>query len=113
LTTTLKQLFRYGKFTYDNNPNLNINDALASVEYKTLFFWYCTIKNYKQAGTPQQAYSLGIEYRDPKYWWMRTNANYLADTYVDVSPITRTTVFIRIQQVVLLFQKQQRNEQPY
>jgi hypothetical protein len=21
-------------------------------------------------GTPQQAYSMGLEYRDPKYWWI-------------------------------------------
>jgi hypothetical protein len=29
-----------------------------------------------------------------------------SDTYVDVSPITRTNSFIRISKVVLLFQKQ-------
>jgi hypothetical protein len=34
-----------------------------------------------------------MKYRDPKYWWIGTNANYLADTYVDVSPITRTNSF--------------------
>ena len=42
---------------------------------------------------PQQAYSFGIEYRDPKYWWIGANANYLADNYLDVSSIRRTENF--------------------
>ena len=42
---------------------------------------------------PQQAYGLGLDYRDPKYWWLGTNVNYLADSYVDVSPISRTNQF--------------------
>ena len=98
LTTTLKTTFSaaYGKFTYDNNPNVSIsNDALATVENTkpTFDFGTALLKNYKQAGTPQQAYSFGLEYRDPSYWWIGTNANYLADTYIDVSPITRTNSF--------------------
>jgi hypothetical protein len=73
------------------------NDALATVENTKPSFDFGTalLKNYKQAGMPQQAYGLGIEYRDPKYWW-RTNINYLADNYIDVSPIARTDGFILI-----------------
>lgn len=51
------------------------------------------IKNYKTPGSPQQAYSLGIEYRDPKYWWIGANANLLTDLYLDISPIMRTNNF--------------------
>jgi hypothetical protein len=98
LTTTLKTTFSaaYGKFTYDNNPNVTIsNDAVATVDNTKPYFDFGTalLKNYKQAGTPQQAYSLGLEYRDPTYWWIGTNANYLADNYIDISPITRTNSF--------------------
>jgi hypothetical protein len=48
------------------------NDALATVENTKPSFDFGTalLKNYKQAGMPQQAYGLGIEYRDPKYWWI-------------------------------------------
>ena len=42
---------------------------------------------------PQQAYGLGIDYRDPKYWWVGININYLADSYIDISPIVRTDGF--------------------
>jgi hypothetical protein len=42
---------------------------------------------------PQQAYSFGVEYRDPKYWWIGANTNYLSDNYLDVSSISRTDNF--------------------
>ena len=98
LTSTIKGSFSagYGQFTYDSNPNVSINnDAMATVENTKPSFDFGTalLKNYRQAGMPQQAYGLGIEYRDPKYWWIGTNINYLADSYIDVSPIARTDGF--------------------
>ena len=42
---------------------------------------------------PQQAYSLGLEYRSPKFWWIGANVNYLADSYIDVSNVLRTENF--------------------
>lgn len=86
----------YGKYTYDSNPNLSVNnDAVATVENTNPSFDFgkTLLKNYKQAGMPQQAYAFGIEYRDPKYWWISSNINYLAETYIDVSPISRTSHF--------------------
>ncbi|MBT8384646.1 MAG: TonB-dependent receptor, partial [Bacteroidia bacterium] len=47
----------------------------------------------KVANGPQKAYSVGIEYRDPKYWWIGATANYLSNSYVDISTITRTADF--------------------
>jgi hypothetical protein len=94
LKTTLAAAF--GQYIYNNNPNLTItNDALATVDNPNPSFDFGTalIKNYKQAGMPQQAYSFGLEYRDPHYWWVATNINYLDGRYVDVSPIARTTRF--------------------
>ena len=98
INPTLKTTFSaaYGKYTYDSNPNLSINnDALATVENTNPSYDFGTslLKNYKQAGMPQQAYSLGLEYRDPKYWWVGTNVNYLTENYIDVSPISRTNRF--------------------
>ena len=42
---------------------------------------------------PQQAYSFGLEYRAPQYWWIGANVNYLADNYLDVSNVLRTDNF--------------------
>ena len=98
LNPTLKTTFSaaFGEYTYNSNPSVIVtNDAEASIENTNPVFDFGTalLKNYKQAGMPQQAYSIGIEYRDPKYWWIGANINYLANSYIDVSPIARTNHF--------------------
>ncbi len=88
----------YGQYTYDNNPNVTLtNDALASAENPnpTIDFGKASLKDYRQAGSPQQAYSFGLEYRAPKFWWIGANVNYLADTYIDISHLLRTSEFFR------------------
>ena len=86
----------YGEYTYDNNPTVLItNDARASLDNTNPVtdFGTATMKNYRQPGMPQQAYSFGVEYRDPKFWNIGANINYLADNYLDISPIMRTSNF--------------------
>jgi hypothetical protein len=86
----------YGHYTYNSNPNVLItNDANAAVAdtENTFDFGKSLLKNYKQSGMPQQAFSIGIEYRDPKFWWISGNVNYITNSYVDVSPISRTSRF--------------------
>ena len=86
----------FGEYRYASNPNVTItNDAKASAENSLPVFDFgkAALKNYRQAGMPQQAYSFGLEYRNPKYWWVSTNVNYLAGRFIDISPIARTSVF--------------------
>ena len=92
LTPTIKLtgVASVGQYTYDNTPNL----VLTSSDFvEGLNFGKANLKNYKIAGGPQQAYSLGFEYRDPKYWWFATTANFMSNAYIDVSPLTRTKNF--------------------
>ena len=98
ILSTLKTTFSaaYGNYTYDSNPDVLItNDAYAVKPgaQTTFDFGKAYIKKYKQAGMLQQAYSVGLEYRDPKFWWLSANINYLAESYIDVSPIARTAQF--------------------
>ena len=98
ISATLKTTLAvaYGNYTYNSNPEVLItNDANAvKADKQTSFdFGKALIKNYKQAGMPQQAFSLGLEYRDPKFWWIGANINYLAESYIDISPIARTVQF--------------------
>ena len=92
LTSTIKatSAVAYGEYVYSNNPNLYLtsDDINGVANYGTTY-----IKNYKVPGTPQRAYSIGLEHRDPKYWWISANANYLTNNYIDVSPILRTENF--------------------
>lgn len=92
VTSTIKATASaaYGQYTYDNNPTVSLNnDALAT----SVNFGEAKLKNYRLPGTPQEAYSVGLEYRDPKFWWIGANANYLASNYIDVAPLLRTNNF--------------------
>lgn len=48
-------------------------------------------ENFKVAGMPQQAYTFGLSYRSPKYWFANLNFNYFNDIWIDYSPIRRTS----------------------
>lgn len=86
----------YGQYIYSNNPHLFINDdeIAANGGNPLIDFGKAYLKNYRLAGMPQQAYSFGVEYRDPKYWWIGANVNYLDDNYLDVSNVLRTQNFV-------------------
>lgn len=88
----------YGQYTYNNNPNvsLSVDGRQAAGLNPVVDFGKSYMKNYKQGGMPQQAYSLGIEYRDPHFWWVGVNGNYLADSYVDIDPLLRTNNFFAV-----------------
>ena len=89
-TIKLTGVASLGQFTYDNNPNL----VLTSSDFtEGLNFGEANLKDYKIAGGPQRAASVGFEYRDPNYWWFGTTANFMSNAYVDVSPLTRTENF--------------------
>ncbi|MCB0461207.1 MAG: TonB-dependent receptor [Flavobacteriaceae bacterium] len=98
-TILLKGAASVGQYTYDNNPDLYLTtapdptapDELSQNGFKD--FGQANLKNYKIAGGPQRAYSVGFEYRDPDYWWFGATTNFFTNTYVDISPLTRTENF--------------------
>jgi hypothetical protein len=98
ITSTIKATtaVAYGQSVYDNNPNVYLNNDNAATATNTnpiIDFGEASLKGYRLPGSPQQAYSLGLEYRDPNFWWIGANANYLADSFIDVSSILRTESF--------------------
>ncbi len=100
ITSTIKISLSgaYGEYTYNNNPNVSIsNDNLASdVNTNPVTdFGSSKLKGYRLPGGPQTAASLGIEYRDPKFWWIGANANYLGNNYLDVASLLRTDNFFK------------------
>jgi hypothetical protein len=98
-TIKLKGAASVGQYTYDNNPNLYLTtapdptapDELSQNGFKD--FGEAKLKDYKIAGGPQRAYSVGFEYRDPDYWWFGATTNFFTNTYLDISPLTRTENF--------------------
>ena len=68
---------QYAITTLDNNASVLSSDSV-----------YAT--NYRIGGTPQEAYSLGITYRSPKYWFVSLTGNYFDQMWIDFNPIRRT-----------------------
>ncbi|MDO5104837.1 TonB-dependent receptor [Capnocytophaga sp.] len=88
-TVKLTAAAAIGQHTYINNPKMYVSSGeIGVVEIDQV-----NLKNYHVPSGPQQAYSLGIEYRDPKYWWVGATANLLAKNYISISAINRTKNF--------------------
>jgi len=87
-----------GQYTYTNNPKYYLfsdditNDLVNNPDgnaYK--YFGETHFKDQRVAAGPQSGYSLGVEYRNPKFWWVGVSGNYLADNYIDMSAYRRTS----------------------
>lgn len=94
ITSTIKAIASgaYGQYIFANNPTVSLSDDSTA---RIRNYGAADLKNYKQSGTPQSAASFGLEYRDPKFWWIGANINYLGNNYIDVAPILRTGNFYR------------------
>lgn len=66
-----------GTLTIDNQPELIQTDLIYS-------------KNFYVANVPQQAYSLGLNYRSKKFWYVSANVNFFDRFYSDFAPTHRT-----------------------
>jgi hypothetical protein len=85
----LKGAAALGDYRYANNPHV----YLTSDDFEYLDFGTAKMKNLRLASGPQEAYSLGVEFRE-NFWWFGLTANYFDHTYLDVSPINRTQNFL-------------------
>jgi hypothetical protein len=90
-TLSVTAVGSYGDYKVTNNPDVATYDDQNG--YRGKDFWgTAKIKDYKIAGTPQKAASLGIRYNSPKYWWIGVSGNFLADQYLDFSALNKTAV---------------------
>ena len=98
-TVKLSGVAAIGKYLYASNPSVTINFDTADADEELIDvsgsknLGSAAVKGYKLAQGPQKAFALGLEYRDPKYWWVGMTANYLANNYANISTITRTQSF--------------------
>lgn len=76
-----------GRYLYANNPLVTISNDNDEVVKKLTVYQ----KGYRVEGTPQEAYSLGLSYNSPKFWFVNVNANYARRSYLDMNPYRRTS----------------------
>ncbi|MGJ5642750.1 carboxypeptidase-like regulatory domain-containing protein [Formosa sp. S-31] len=95
LTSTfkLKAAGSFGQFIYNNTPELYLTSSSFVTQDGAIDFGAVQLKNYRLANGPQGAFSFGFEYRDPDYWWFGASGNVFTNTYLDVSPLSRTSNF--------------------
>lgn len=77
-----------GDFYNSNRPTAFVtadNDSRPVADDLTIY-----AQNYFVTRTPQQAYSVGLNYRSRKYWFANINVNYFAKSYLDFNPLRRT-----------------------
>lgn len=88
----LKGAAAIGQSIYANNPNLYLTSDGIS---EPLNYGKSYLKNHFVSGGPQKAYSIGLEYSSPKYWWIGATINYFTNSYINIAPITRTSNFLK------------------
>lgn len=104
-TLTLTAVASVGQFTYDNNPQYqrfsdsNYTDGDPGQQGEMVTFGATEpltsyLKKYHLGVGPQKAFSLGFQYRDPKFWWVGATANALLSNYLEVAPFRRTIAFL-------------------
>ncbi|PLX07616.1 MAG: hypothetical protein C0596_10155 [Marinilabiliales bacterium] len=84
----------YGKYLYSSRPNVTIaqdNSSEVLAENRTVY-----IKNYNVGSMPEFAVSLGGKYYAPKYWFVGINANYFAESYININPEKHTAEALEI-----------------
>ncbi len=76
-----------GEYSYQSNPGVIITQD-NSREIKETNQIYS--QGFKISGTPQHAYSVGLKYNSPRYWWAGVTASYFDQIYMDFNPVTRS-----------------------
>jgi len=77
-----------GYYRWTSRPDFTIFlDNSAGLNYAQDIVY---AEGYLVSGTPQTAFSGGIKYFAPKYWRFGINANYLDDSYLSFSALSRT-----------------------
>lgn len=98
-TTKLSLVGSIGRYEYASDPAVSINfdtsgeDEILNGTGGNIALGFSSVKGYLLSQGPQTALSLGIEYRNPMYWWVGCTANYLANSVVDIAYIKRTQSF--------------------
>jgi hypothetical protein len=84
---TLNAAASIGRYRYNTRQEATVTaDNSSAVLERDLVY----SKNY-YVPTPQEAYSLGFNYRSPKFWYLNVNVNYFDQMWFDFNPLRRTT----------------------
>ncbi len=76
-----------GRYRYNTRQQATVtSDNTANLLQKDVTVYS---KNFN-VPTPQEAYTIGLDYRSPKFWFVNVNFNYFANMWLDFNPLRRT-----------------------
>ncbi len=82
----------FGRYYYDTRQNVTVtsdnNAAALPTNDPTIYS-----KNFRVA-TPQEAYTIGLNYRSPNYWFVNLNFNYFDQMWLGYDPLRRTSAAV-------------------
>ncbi|MBN9298945.1 MAG: TonB-dependent receptor [Filimonas sp.] len=84
---SVKAAANIGRYYYNSRQNavVTVDNSSAVVANETVY-----AKNYHVGQTPQEAYTLGLNYQGKGNWFVSANWNYFDQMWVDMNPIRRT-----------------------
>jgi hypothetical protein len=86
-TITVNAAAAIGRYYYDSKQQSIITvDNNASVLGQQIIY----AENFRIPSTPQEAYSLGVTYRSPKFWFVSLTGNYFDQAWLSINPLRRT-----------------------
>jgi hypothetical protein len=75
-----------GRYYFNSRQNATVTvDNSAAIVSKDIIY----SQNFR-VPTPQEAYTIGLDYRSPKFWFVNVNFNYFDNMYLDFNPLRRT-----------------------
>ncbi len=81
-----------GRYYYDTRQNVVVtsdnNSIVLPSNDPTIYS-----KNFR-VPTPQEVYSVGLNYRSPKYWFVNVNFNYFDQMWLGFDPLRRTAAAV-------------------
>ncbi|MBA3285634.1 MAG: TonB-dependent receptor, partial [Nitrosopumilus sp.] len=85
---TVNGVAALGQYFYTSRPTATVsadNSAELLQSDQTIY-----IENFRVAGTPQNAYSVGLGYRAPQFWFINLSFNYFDQIWLEFNPTRRT-----------------------
>lgn len=85
---TLSGVAAIGQYIYTSRPLatiVNDNNPTIAIQDRVIYQ-----KNFRIPGTPQTAYTAGINYSGKRYWFANLNVNYFDNVWIDFNPNRRT-----------------------
>lgn len=83
---TLNAAAAFGRYYYDTRQDVTETlDNTSTIIARDMVY----SKNFRVA-TPQECYTVGLNYRSPKYWFVNVNFNYFDQMWLGTNPQRRT-----------------------